>query len=240
MTSLVYETIPYRYSPLLLSSSSPCDAYDNFDTLTRSMQDLTSYADLIARALAADSARPSAADKTRKKSSPDTASNDPKPPPAAAQALRLLLRPRIDWRETADGFVLTAATPGLRKDELQVDVLDATDGAYIEIAGKSAEARDSHSTQATDADKPAAASQGHVILGRPGKSRSNRIRLMAPDHKCSALTDQRHLCQWSAMQVGPASARGPEAGPGMGQGVTVAERGTGAENSPKPRRRLLL
>ena len=181
MTSLVYETIPYRYSPLLLSSSSPCDAYDNFDTLTRSMQDLTSYADLIARALAADSARPSAADKTRKKSSPDTASNDPKPPPAAAQALRLLLRPRIDWRETADGFVLTAATPGLRKDELQVDVLDATDGAYIEIAGKSAEARDSHSTQATDADKAADAADAQKPLPLRAMYRgfSERVRLPA-------------------------------------------------------------
>ena len=181
MTSLVYETLPYRYSPLLLSSSSPCDAFDNFDTLTRSMQDLTSYADLIARALAADSARPSAADKTRKKSSPDTASNDPKPPPAAAQALRLLLRPRIDWRETADGFVLTAATPGLRKDELQVDVLDATDGAYIEIAGKSAEARDSHSTQATDADKAADAADAQKPLPLRAMYRgfSERVRLPA-------------------------------------------------------------
>ena len=179
MTSLVYQTIPCSYSPLLLSSSSPCDAYDNFDTLTRSMQDLTSYADLIARALAADSARPSAADKTRKKSSPDTASNDPKPPPAAAQALRLLLRPRIDWRETADGFVLTAATPGLRKNELLVDVLDATDGAYIEIAGKSAEARDSHSTQATDADKAADAADAQKPLPLRAMYRgfSERVRL---------------------------------------------------------------
>ena len=181
MTSLVYETLPYRYSPLLLSSSSPCDAYDNFDTLTRSMQDLTSYADLIARALAADSARPSAADKTRKKSSPDTASNDPKPPPAAAQALRLLLRPRIDWRETADGFVLTAATPGLRKDELQVDVLDATDGAYIEIAGKTADAHDSQGNQATDADKAGDAGDAQTPLQLRAMYRgfSERVRLPA-------------------------------------------------------------
>ena len=179
MTSLVYQTIPCSYSPLLLSSSSPRDAYDNFDTLTRSMQDLTS--DLVARALAADAAHNRAADKTRKKSCPDPASIDAKAPPAAAQALRLLLRPRIDWRETADGFVLTAATPGLRKDELLVDVLDVTDGAYIEIAGKSAEARDSHSTQATDADKAADAADAQKPLPLRAMYRgfSERVRLPA-------------------------------------------------------------
>ena len=181
MTSLVYQTILCSYSPLLLSSSSPRDAYDNFDTLTRSMQDLTSYADLIARALAADAAHNRAADKTRKKSCPDPASIDAKPPPAAAQALRLLLRPRIDWRETADGFVLTAATPGLRKDELQVDVLDATDGAYIEIAGKTADAHDSQGNQATDADKASNAGDAQTPLQLRAMYRgfSERVRLPA-------------------------------------------------------------
>ena len=181
MTSLVYQTIPCSYSPLLLSSSSPRDAYDNFDTLTRSMQDLTSYADLIARALAADAAHNRAADKTRKKSCPDPASIDAKAPPAAAQALRLLLRPRIDWRETADGFVLTAATPGLRKDELQVDVLDATDGAYIEIAGKTADPQDSHGKQATDADKAGDAGDAQTPrqLRAMYRGFSERVRLPA-------------------------------------------------------------
>ena len=177
MTSLVYETIPYSYSPLILSGASPRDAYDNFDTLTRSMQDLTSYADLIARALAADSATHHSANKTRKPSAADANSNDAKAPPATAQALGLLLRPRIDWRETADGFVLTAATPGLRKDELQVDVLDATDGSYIEIAGKTADARDSH----TEADKAAdtADEAGPPQLRPMYRGFSERVRLPA-------------------------------------------------------------
>ena len=177
MTSLVYETIPYSYSPLILSGASPRDAYDNFDTLTRSMRDLTSYADLIARALAADSATHHSANKTRKPSAADANSNDAKAPPATAQALGLLLRPRIDWRETADGFVLTAATPGLRKDELQVDVLDATDGSYIEIAGKTADARDSH----TEADKAAdTADEARPPQLRPMyRGFSERVRLPA-------------------------------------------------------------
>ena len=177
MTSLVYETIPYSYSPLILSGASPRDAYDNFDTLTRSMQDLTSYADLIARALAADSATHHSANKTRKPSAADANSNDAKAPPATAQALGLLLRPRIDWRETADGFVLTAATPGLRKDELQVDVLDATDGSYIEIAGKTADARDSH----TQADKAAGTADeaGPPQLRPMYRGFSERVRLPA-------------------------------------------------------------
>ena len=181
MTSLVYETIPYSYSPLILSGASPRDAYDNFDTLTRSMQDLTSYADLIARALAADSATHHSANKTRKPSAADANSNDAKAPPATAQALGLLLRPRIDWRETADGFVLTAATPGLRKDELQVDVLDATDGAYIEIAGKTADAHDSQGNQATDADKAGDAGDAQTPLQLRAMYRgfSERVRLPA-------------------------------------------------------------
>ena len=181
MTSLVYETTPCSYSPLILSGASPRDAYDKSDTLTRSMQDLTSYADLIARALAADSANHNYANKTRKPSAADANSKDAKAPPATAQALGLLLRPRIDWRETADGFVLTAATPGLRKDELQVDVLDATDGSYIEIAGKTADACDSHSSRANEADKAAdAANAARPPQLRPmNRGFSERVRLPA-------------------------------------------------------------
>ena len=149
MSSLAYQTIPYRYSPLLLSSSSALDAYDNFDTLTRSMRDLTTYADFISRALAADQAQQSDGKTSDTKTN---GSRDPKTP--RARALGLSLRPRIDWRETADGFVLTAATPGLRKDQLRVELLDAADQCYIEVAGGTAGKPDSNSEDGAQADKP--------------------------------------------------------------------------------------
>eukprot|EP00291_Cryptomonas_curvata_P010047 CAMPEP_0172191806 /NCGR_PEP_ID=MMETSP1050-20130122/23939_1 /TAXON_ID=233186 /ORGANISM="Cryptomonas curvata, Strain CCAP979/52" /LENGTH=75 /DNA_ID=CAMNT_0012866963 /DNA_START=123 /DNA_END=347 /DNA_ORIENTATION=+ len=75
------------------------------------MRELTRYADYIAQAL----------------DDPRYQDTDTKQPLANSQrsdaqqslsspAVSLLLRPSIDWRETTDGFVMTAATPGLRKD----------------------------------------------------------------------------------------------------------------------------
>ena len=139
----VYETIPSRYSPLRLASSCPLD---NYDSLTRSMRDLTTYADLIARALAADTDQ-----QTRRKSKAagDGASGrqDANARSAPADALRLCLRPSIDWRQNAEGFVLSAATPGLRKDELKVEVLDDRGESYLEISGQSVDKLDPHTNK---------------------------------------------------------------------------------------------
>mmetsp|Transcript_18351 Transcript_18351/g.37207 ORF Transcript_18351/g.37207 Transcript_18351/m.37207 type:complete len:229 (-) Transcript_18351:141-827(-) len=54
-------------------------------------------------------------------------------------ALRgLQLRPRFDLQETGDGFVLTAFTPGLRKDELTIEVVEHPDSTpVLIIAGES-------------------------------------------------------------------------------------------------------
>ena len=50
---------------------------------------------------------------------------------------QLRLRPSFDVEERQDAFVITAATPGLSKDDLTVDVLDGDDGAaYLVIAGQ--------------------------------------------------------------------------------------------------------
>ena len=115
---------------LISNSLALFDAVDSFDHLTRSMQDLTEYADRIAHAVAApenlklgsDQADLSVAAGSRKRK----ASQKPSP-----QDLRLLLRPRIDWKDASDGFILTAATPGLRKDELKVEVVDESGQAYL-------------------------------------------------------------------------------------------------------------
>ena len=134
---LIYETYPIR---------AAYDPYDNFDTLTRSMLDLTRYADHIARALA----DPTQADQTKLAVANKADQNQVANTAVATRALKLQLRPRIDWKETSDGFVLTAATPGLRKDELKVEVLDASGESYIEIAGQTTAAAASSSKDGAD------------------------------------------------------------------------------------------
>ena len=128
----VYETIPYSYSPLRLASSCPLD---NFDTLTRSMRDLTTYADHNARALAADTAQQSGT-RIKSNASAKPSSGQSTPRAASADPVQLTLRPSIFSRHTPDGFVLSAATPGLRKDELKVELLDDQGESYIEVSGQ--------------------------------------------------------------------------------------------------------
>ena len=51
----------------------------------------------------------------------------------------LQLRPSFSVQDNADTFALTAATPGLRKDDLAVDVIDGADSTvYLVISGQSA------------------------------------------------------------------------------------------------------
>ena len=122
---------------LLSDSFALFDAVNGFDHLTRSMQDLTEYADCIAHTLEASenlklgngqADLAVAADSRKRKTSPRPSEQD----------LRLPLRPRIDWRDSSDSFILTATTPGLRKDELKVEVVDESGQAYLEISGQTA------------------------------------------------------------------------------------------------------
>ena len=159
---LIYETVPYGRATF--------HPYDNFDTLTRSMRELTRYADHIARALVEPGShhndKPAIASK-----------NDSNQQVAAAAAetndLHLPLRPRIDWRETSDGFLLTAVTPGLRKDELKVEVLDASDGSFIEVSGQSAPAELSPTNHQATPDQPSKP----LDLRATYRSFSQRVRL---------------------------------------------------------------
>ena len=147
----VYETIPYVYSPLSLTSSCPLD---NYHSLTRSMRDITTYADLIARVLADDTDQQERVGSKSKAPSDASKAKDASPRSASPSALRLCLRPTIDWRYNADGFVLSAATPGLRKDELKVEVLDDRGESYIEVSGQTLDKQDPHSSK--DGEEPQA------------------------------------------------------------------------------------
>ena len=61
----------------------------------------------------------------------------------------LQLRPSFSVQDNTDTFALTAATPGLRKEDLAVDVIDGADNAaYLVVSGQS-------SPQKTEASKVA-------------------------------------------------------------------------------------
>ena len=173
----VYETIPYSYSPLGLAGASPLD---NYDSLTRSMRDLTTYADLIARALAADT-DPQSSSRRRSKAASDDASSrqDANARSAPADAFQLCLRPSIHWRQSAEGFVLSAATPGLRKDELKVELLDDQGESYIEVSGQSVDKQDQHSSKDGQESQAEAASPKETKLELRATYRgfSERVRL---------------------------------------------------------------
>ena len=162
---LIYETYPIR---------AAYDPYDNYNALTHSMRDLTRYANHIARALA----EPSQTEHTKAAFTNKKADQNQQASTAVVpRALQLQLRPRIDWRETADGFVLTAATPGLRKDELKVEVVDASGESFIEIAGQTVTAADSNSKEGADApDNQKEASKPLELRATYG-SFSERVRL---------------------------------------------------------------
>ena len=158
---------------LIFDSFGP---HDSFHQLARSMRQLSDYADhILGLADAADA-------EVGQHTSSDASTNGRKRKPAkdASAHLRLPLRPRIDWREDANGFVLTAETPGLRKDELKVELVDASDHCVLEVSGQTAvKPAATDAAKATDAD----ANVGPTDAGKPQELRATyrafkeRVRL---------------------------------------------------------------
>lgn len=61
--------------------------------------------------------------------------------------IELRLRPTFEWKETDDGFLLTGAMPGLKKEELSVEVVDSPHrggGHFLVVSGES---RKEHKTE---------------------------------------------------------------------------------------------
>jgi len=55
-------------------------------------------------------------------------------------SFQLSLRPSFEIEDHRDAFILTAATPGLNKEDISVDVVEGTDGAaYLIVSGHSAQ-----------------------------------------------------------------------------------------------------
>ena len=63
----------------------------------------------------------------------------------------LRLRPHFDVEDRADVFLITAATPGLRKEDLSVEVVDGADGAaYLIVAGHSSSSLSPQTDRSSD------------------------------------------------------------------------------------------
>jgi HSP20 family molecular chaperone IbpA len=148
-SSLLYGLVPSMPS-LFRSTDAVFDPYDDFYHLANSMHQLTRFADRIASTIAHPSVE-----------SPDRANNhtvDTKLGRLSLQGnnMELRLRPRIDWQETRDGFMLTAATPGLSKQDLAIDVVEAEGVHYLEISGQTSSSASSHENTTGGAQDAAA------------------------------------------------------------------------------------
>ena len=138
--------------------------YDNFDTLTRSLRDITRHADHIDRALA---------EQTPNERGGSSQANI-RSALCDHGALHMAFRPRIDWRETSDGFVLTVVSPGLRKEELKAEAIDISCESFIEVSGQSISTSDTAQSKDAPSDTKTAKP---LQLRATYHSFSERVRL---------------------------------------------------------------
>ena len=156
--------------PTLRGFDSWLGPYDDIRHLSNSIRHLSKFADHITQTLA----NPSSESFDRKNI--DVAGSKESRIALDGDNFELQLRPRIDWQETRDGFILTAATPGLSKDDLVIDVLAADGAHHLEISGqtslRSAPPSNSTEVSSAEASKP-------LALRTSYRSFSHRVRLPA-------------------------------------------------------------
>jgi HSP20 family protein len=100
------------------------DPARGLDVLTRSMRDLSDFADFLVN--------PSAESRERR----NTGLRETKKSDGTIHR-ELRLRPRFEIQESKDGLVILGTTPGLRKEDLVVEVIEGPDGKVLEISGQS-------------------------------------------------------------------------------------------------------
>jgi HSP20 family protein len=81
----------------------------------------------------------------------------------------LELKPRFEVRESKESFVLLGTMPGLRKDEMSVELIHGSDGCVLEVTGVSV-------PLAADADAPASGG-GTMSIGGEYARFERRVRL---------------------------------------------------------------
>ena len=117
-------TIPPRLVLSNLGSSVDVDPLDCFNIIRDSMRDITEFADCLA--------------------SPGLEGNDRKHQ-GITEVKRnggtthheVKLHPRFDVKETKQGFMLMGSMPGLRKEDISIEIIENPDGRVLEISGGS-------------------------------------------------------------------------------------------------------
>ena len=143
------------------------DPFDDFGVLARSMRELSKLADRLEGDLA-DAQHPAGGELAASK---NKASKPKKPAPS--KELEIKLQPRVDWLETSDEILIVAATPGLAKQHLSVDVVSEAGARFVEIRGETPQPAPSD-----DSDKDKAAAKPPA-LSYVYPSFAKRVRLPA-------------------------------------------------------------
>ena len=142
------------------------DPAKGLDVLTRSMRDLSDFADFLAN--------PSAESRDRR----NIGLRETKKPDGTIQR-ELRLRPRFEIQESKDGLVVLGTTPGLRKEDLSVEVIEGPDGKFLDISGQSL-----NTTASREPSPPRSNEASHgpkVPQLRAGYAKFER-RVKIPDH----------------------------------------------------------
>ena len=157
--------------PTIRAFDSWLDPYDDILHLSNSMRHLTKFADRITQTLA----EPSSESSDRK--NVDASSSKHGRLALHGDNFELQLRPRIDWQETRDGFMLTAATPGLSKEDLAIDVVEADGAHHLEISGQTSSSSGGPASNSTEVSSAEASKP--LALRTSYRSFSHRVRLPA-------------------------------------------------------------
>ena len=107
----------------VLHNLAGMDAAENLDVLRESLRDVSNFAEqLMSPAFESDRRRNGISEV--KKASGSTFHE-------------LKLRPRFEVQDTKEGFMLIGTLPGLRKEEISLEVVENQEGRFLEIAGGS-------------------------------------------------------------------------------------------------------
>ena len=117
-------SLPPRLVLSNLGDPVDVDPLDCFNIIRDSMRDITEFADCLAS--------PALEGRDRKQQVITEVKGN-----GGAGHHEVKLRPRFDAKETKQGFMLMGSMPGLRKEDLSIEIIEHHDGHLLEISGGS-------------------------------------------------------------------------------------------------------
>ena len=106
-----------------LESLADLGPVENMNILRQSMRDIADFAENLMGPAVEAAERRNGISEVKKAS--------------GATSHELKLRPRFDVQDTKDGFMLFGTLPGLRKEELSLEIVENAEGRVLEITGGS-------------------------------------------------------------------------------------------------------